>query len=119
MKKYFVAIVWVFVSSITNACQRGNAQSLFARWHRYKKYTYRAGGWWLVAGGWWLVAGGWWLVAGGYSAEGGEQCVSKWDNNATVISILRTESNKFHDLKVRQEINTWVSRVKKPAALKA
>lgn len=51
------------------------------------------------------------LVTSGFSNEGGEQCTFERDNNTAVISILKTESNKFHDLKVRQEITSRVSRI--------
>jgi hypothetical protein len=50
------------------------------------------------------------LVTSGYSGEGGEQCVFERDNSTAFISILKTESNKFYDLKVRQEVTSQVSR---------
>jgi len=36
--------------------------------------------------------------------------VIQGDNSTAFISILKTESNKFYDLKVRQEVTSQVSR---------
>jgi len=59
------------------------------------------------------------LVTSGFSGEGGEQCTFERDNNTAVISILKTESNKFHDLKVRQEITSRVSRISRGSCVES
>ncbi|QIE26041.1 hypothetical protein SBC1_46860 (plasmid) [Caballeronia sp. SBC1] len=59
------------------------------------------------------------LVTSGSSGEGGEQCAFERDSNAAVISILKTESNKFHDLKVRQEVTSWVSRASRNGCIES
>jgi hypothetical protein len=59
------------------------------------------------------------LVASSFSGEGGEQCTFERDNNAATISILKTESNKFYDLKVRQELTSRVSRASRNGCIES
>jgi hypothetical protein len=53
------------------------------------------------------------LVTSSFSGEGGEQCTFESDNTVATISILKTESNKFRDLKVREDLTSRVSRASK------